>query len=173
MGVFPPITVREWTVGNTWASNFFLLLSFILFPPFRDASHCHFNIDLEAAEYTFWWQDLKAIISCWEDPLEEEMATHSTPGESHGQRSLVGSSPWGHKGLDTTEWLNNFGNRDLPKPIHRVSSKPSTALLGLTTPPGKHSEDRILTKISSPARLQMSRDPFFVKGSENVKCIST
>ena len=25
------------------------------------------------------------------------------PGESHGQRSLVGSSPWGHKESDTTE----------------------------------------------------------------------
>ena len=32
-----------------------------------------------------------------EDPLEEGMATHSVfwPGESHGQRSLVGYSPWG------------------------------------------------------------------------------
>ena len=28
------------------------------------------------------------------------------PGESHGQRSLVGYSPWGHKELDTTERLN-------------------------------------------------------------------
>ena len=28
-------------------------------------------------------------------------------GESHGQRSLTGYSPWGHKGLDTTEQLNN------------------------------------------------------------------
>ena len=27
------------------------------------------------------------------------------PGELHGQRSLVGYSPWGHKELDTTEWL--------------------------------------------------------------------
>ena len=27
------------------------------------------------------------------------------PGESHGQRSLAGYSPWGHKELDTTEWL--------------------------------------------------------------------
>ena len=27
------------------------------------------------------------------------------PGESHGQRSLVGYSPWGHKELDTTEQL--------------------------------------------------------------------
>ena len=28
------------------------------------------------------------------------------PGESHGQRSLVGYSPWGHKELDTTEGLS-------------------------------------------------------------------
>ena len=33
-----------------------------------------------------------------EDPLEKGM-----PGESHGQRSLVGYSPWGHKELDPTE----------------------------------------------------------------------
>ena len=29
------------------------------------------------------------------------------PGESHGQRSLVGYSPWGHKESDMTEQLNN------------------------------------------------------------------
>ena len=28
------------------------------------------------------------------------------PGKSHGQRSLVGCSPWGRKELDTTEQLN-------------------------------------------------------------------
>ena len=27
------------------------------------------------------------------------------PGEFHGQRSLGGSSLWGHKGSDTSEWL--------------------------------------------------------------------
>ena len=35
-----------------------------------------------------------------EDPLEEEMATHSVaflPGESHGQRNLVGYRPRGYK----------------------------------------------------------------------------
>ena len=39
-----------------------------------------------------------------EDPLEEEMATHSSilPGKSYGQRSLEGYSPWGHKELSTT-----------------------------------------------------------------------
>ena len=29
----------------------------------------------------------------------------SLPGKSHGQRSLAGYSPWGHKQLDTTERL--------------------------------------------------------------------
>ena len=39
------------------------------------------------------------------DPLEEGVVTHSVllPGESHGQRSLAGYSPWGHKESDTTE----------------------------------------------------------------------
>ena len=35
-----------------------------------------------------------------EDPLEKEMATHTPvllPGECHGQKSLVGYSPRGHK----------------------------------------------------------------------------
>ena len=31
------------------------------------------------------------------------------PGESHGQRSLVGYSLWVHKESDTTEWLNWSG----------------------------------------------------------------
>ena len=40
-----------------------------------------------------------------EDPLEEEMATHSSilAGKFHGQRSLTGYRPWGRKELDTTE----------------------------------------------------------------------
>ena len=43
----------------------------------------------------------------WEDLLEKEMATHSSilSGKSHGQRSLVGYSPWGHKESDLTERL--------------------------------------------------------------------
>ena len=43
----------------------------------------------------------------WEDPLEKEMATHSSilAGKSHGQRSLVGCSPWGCKESGMTERL--------------------------------------------------------------------
>ena len=34
-----------------------------------------------------------------EDPLEEGMVTTPVflPGESHGERSLAGYSPWGHE----------------------------------------------------------------------------
>jgi len=41
-----------------------------------------------------WVQSLS-----WEDPLENEMATHSSilAWRIHGQRSLEGYSPWGHK----------------------------------------------------------------------------
>ena len=37
-----------------------------------------------------------------EDPLEKEMATHSSK-LAHGRRSLVGYGPWGHKESDMTE----------------------------------------------------------------------
>ena len=42
-------------------------------------------------------QETQVPTPGWEDPLEKEMAIHSSilPGESHGQRSLEGYSPWG------------------------------------------------------------------------------
>ena len=42
----------------------------------------------------------------WEDHLEPTPV--SSPGESHGQRSLLGYSPWGHKDSDMTELLTLF-----------------------------------------------------------------
>ena len=47
------------------------------------------------------WQDSGSIPG-QEDPLEKGMATRSSilTGKSHGQRSLVGYSPWGHKESD-------------------------------------------------------------------------
>ena len=53
--------------------------------------------------------DLGLILGC-EDPLEREMATHSSilAGESHGWRSLVDYSPWGRKVSDMTERLHSL-----------------------------------------------------------------
>ena len=52
-------------------------------------------------------QEMKVPSLGWEDPLEKEMATHSSivTGKSHGQRSLAGYSPWGPKGLDTLSFF--------------------------------------------------------------------
>ena len=43
----------------------------------------------------------------WEDPWRRawQHTPVFLPGEFHGQRSPVGYSPWGHKGLDMTERL--------------------------------------------------------------------
>ena len=46
----------------------------------------------------------------WEDPLEKGMASTLVflPGEFHGQKSLVGYSPWDQKKSDTAEQLTLF-----------------------------------------------------------------
>ena len=52
------------------------------------------------------WETQEAQVQSLgrEDPLEKEMVTHSSLlGESHGQRSLTGCSPWGHRESDMTE----------------------------------------------------------------------
>ena len=45
----------------------------------------------------------------WEDPLEKEMAAHSSilAWEIPGQRSLASYNPWVHKESNTTKRLNN------------------------------------------------------------------
>ena len=43
------------------------------------------------------------------------------PGESHGQRSLVGYSLWGHRESDTTEATERVHAEVLSKPVHSSS----------------------------------------------------
>ena len=40
------------------------------------------------------------------------------PGESHGQRSLAGYSPWGHKESDTTERLSTTHRSEVVKDLN-------------------------------------------------------
>ena len=50
-------------------------------------------------------QETRVLSQGQEDPLEEGMVTHSSilAGEFHGQRSLAGYSPKGHKESDVSE----------------------------------------------------------------------
>ena len=58
-----------------------------------------------------------------EDPMEEEMETHSSipAWKFHGQRSLVSYSPWGHKELNTTENSCNYPF-SLPRSCQKIFS---------------------------------------------------
>ena len=51
-----------------------------------------------------------SFMYSWEGPLEEKWQPTPVflPRESHGERSLVGYSPWGCKKLDTTERLIQY-----------------------------------------------------------------
>ena len=56
-------------------------------------------------------QEMKeTLFSSWVGKIPWRRKLQPTPvflpGESHGQRHLVGYSPWGCKELDTTEWLS-------------------------------------------------------------------
>ena len=59
-------------------------------------------------------QEMQVWSLVREDTLEKGMTTHTVflPGDFHGQRSLVGYSPWGHKESDTTKWLNTLANNE-------------------------------------------------------------
>ena len=92
------------------------------FPAFRTMRNKFllFIIEKMPHFFNFYWSiasggsDGKNMPALWEtgtqslgqeDPLEKGRATHSRilAWRIHGQRSLVGYSPWGCKELDTTE----------------------------------------------------------------------
>ena len=71
---------------------------------------------------SWWWTGRPGVLQCmglqrvghdWVTELNSlfwrrqwQTTPLLLPGKSHGQRSLVGCSPWGHKELDTTEQLH-------------------------------------------------------------------
>ena len=60
-------------------------------------------------------QETPVLSLGWEDPWRRKLQPTPVflPGESHGQRSLVGYSAWGCKDLDVTERLNNNRDKEL------------------------------------------------------------
>ena len=53
-----------------------------------------------------WEQEEKRMTEAEMVGWHHCLSGHGTPGNSEGQGSLVCCSPWGHKELDVTEWLN-------------------------------------------------------------------
>ena len=91
-----------------------------LFKNFHNKSFIHIYV-YNMSRASLVAQMVKNLPAMWEtqlrslgqeDPLEKGMATHSSilvflPGEFHGQRKLMGYSPWGRKELDMTEPLTH------------------------------------------------------------------
>ena len=108
------IFVFEFLTLNTGTSIGILSMSQSDFVPVTDRS-----VVISGWSVSSWValmvNDLPAMQETWvqslgrEDPLEKEMATHSTifAWEPHGWRSLVGYSLWGCKESDITEQLTH------------------------------------------------------------------
>ena len=58
---------------------------------------------LEIRVQPLGWEDNPGVGNG--NPLQYPCLENSMDREFHGQRSLVGYSPWGHRESDTTEWL--------------------------------------------------------------------
>ena len=85
-----------------------------------------------------------------EDPLEEAWLSRPAllPGEPHGQRSLLGISPWGRKELDTTEATQHAcrSNRaTAANPAWRSNGQQPDGKWGETADGGRSYKERIVS----------------------------
>ena len=97
-----------------------------------------------------WWQEDKGVTENEMVGWYHQLNGHEfeqAPGDGEGQESLACCSPWGHKELDMTEWLNNrntweaVAERWKPQSCMRSSSewrsttksKPKVWAMGLAT----------------------------------------
>ena len=77
-------------------------------------------------------QDTRVQSLGWKDLLEKEMATHSSvlAWKIHGQKNLVGYSPWGRKESDTTERLSDLLNILFPYGFHSIECNSPSCTVG-------------------------------------------
>ena len=76
------------------------------------------NVSIKCLLLPWWLRQWRICLQCrrpgfhpWVRKIpwrwEWQPAPVFLPGEFHGQRSLAGYTPWGHKESDTTEWLTH------------------------------------------------------------------
>ena len=75
----------------------------LIFPKGWEAIKCGFISGLSLLFH--WSMCLLCVFQCHTWRRQWHPTPVLLPGRSHGQRSLVGCSPWGREESDTTEWL--------------------------------------------------------------------
>ena len=92
------------------------------------------------------------------------------PGKSHGRRSLVGCSPWGHKESDKTDRLTfTFHFHALEKEMVTHSSVLAWRIPGTAEPGGvAHSRTR-LKRLSSSSNSRHADDTTLLAEGEELK----
>ena len=78
---------------------------------------------VEVVQMIFWWicgeeSDLPFLFLCHLGTTPPVFSC----GEFHEHRGLIGYSPWGHKELDTTEWLS-YTHTDTHTHTHKEKEK--------------------------------------------------
>ena len=84
----------------------------------------------------------RRVFNPWVGKIPWRRALQTTPvflpGDSHGQRSLVGYSPWGHNESDMTEWLSTHTHSGVggtghwdPKSMILITTKQIGSCMGL------------------------------------------
>ena len=79
------------------------------------------------------------------------------PGESHGQKRLVGYSPWSHKESDMTKWLSSLNRQvtitnHIHKPWHDTGKLISASYISCSDAEASHSSVTVHVPWQAQAR---------------------
>ena len=105
--VFPNVSILEWYIF-VFQAHSYLLVTFLDVFNYRNSS--------PSRRASQWFSGKESAYQCrrhgfhpWIGKIPWRRTWQPTavlfPGESHGQRTLAGYSPWGHRESDTTEYL--------------------------------------------------------------------
>ena len=72
--------------------------------------------------FSISWSLLKPMSIESVMPCNHLILCRFLPGDSHGQRNLVGYRPWGHKESYMTWWLNHHHNKQIYSHRKQISS---------------------------------------------------
>ena len=100
---------KHWTRGSSWTE----------FSYVQWQGDIYFLLDCTVLKNPCWRQEFNPWVGKIPWSGRWQPTPVSLPGKFHGQRSLAGYSPWGHKVSDTTEQMRQ-NHEKTPSTINRI-----------------------------------------------------